>query len=89
MARINLTTEEQREIERIDAGEDAWVGEEVSIRRPPGGIKMGIAVRVRLTGDQYDQLRAAASRRGLGPSTLMRMWALEQLAREAEPARRK
>lgn len=84
-------TAQQLEVERIDAGGDPLrdgVGEPITIRRPPGGkMAMGVAVRVRMTGEQYDQLRAAAAARGIGPSTLLRMWGLERLAQERELAR--
>lgn len=35
---------------------------------------------MRLTAQQYDALRAEANKRGIGPSTLARMWVLERLA---------
>jgi hypothetical protein len=68
----------EREIERIDQGGDAWAETddvvETVIRQPLATI-----VPVRLTAETYAELRRDARERGVGPSTLIRMWILEKL----------
>lgn len=51
---------------------------------PPKRIKEAV-LSVRLDGPTIDWLEDAARRRGMGPSTLARMWILEQLAKEPVP----
>lgn len=67
-----------REIDRIDAGGDAWSASdkvvEIEIRQPLDKV-----IPVRLTTSQYDSLRKEAARLGVGPSTLARMRILESL----------
>jgi hypothetical protein len=68
----------EREIERIEQGGEAWEETdevvEVDIRRP-----LDTVVPVRLAADTYAELRREARARGVGPSTLIRMWILEKL----------
>ncbi len=70
---------QEREIARIDNGGDAWDGDEVSIEPRPTLDKV---VPVRLSADTWQQLRRLAVARGLGPTTLLRMWVLERLKLE-------
>lgn len=72
--------EKELAVERIDQSEDAW-GEadevvEVSVKHP-----LDTVVPVRMAAETYEDLRREARARGIGPSTLIRMWILEQLAR--------
>ncbi|MGH7862847.1 MAG: hypothetical protein ACREOS_11495 [Candidatus Dormibacteraceae bacterium] len=74
------------EIKRIERGGEAW-GEadqivEVIVKRP-----LDTVVPVRLTAATYAELRRAARERGVGPSTLIRMWLLERLRTDAKPDR--
>jgi hypothetical protein len=68
----------EREIERIDEGGDAWAETdevlETVVRQPLDTI-----VPVRLTAETSAELRRDARKRGVGPSTLIRMWILEKL----------
>ena len=82
-------TEEDRLIERIDAGESTIplsepMEEEIRFRRP-----LDKTIAVRLSDDQWQELYNEATELGVGPSTLGRMWALEKLRerrRERQPA---
>jgi hypothetical protein len=72
----------RQEVERIDAGGDTWDSsrpateeERLHFRRP-----MDRVIPVRFSTEQWEALRQEAIRRGIGPSTLLRMWALEKLA---------
>lgn len=82
----DMTDEElEREIERIEETENAWEGTEeveVDVRQPLDKV-----IPVRFSSDQWDAVYAEARERGVGPSTLVRMWVLEKL-REAARARR-
>jgi len=74
-----LERDREREIERIDAGGDAWEGttpveDEVEVRKPLDKI-----IPVRLSDEHWKQLHAEARELGVGPTTLMRMWVLEKL----------
>lgn len=71
----------RREVERIDVGGDAWEGSKPlpKARQPHFGSPMDKVLPVRLTTEQWERLHAEARRRGVGPSTLLRMWALEKL----------
>jgi hypothetical protein len=67
------------DLERLEAGGDAWsasepLDERVEVKRP-----LGVVVRVQLTRDQYRRLGAAAAEAGLDPSALLHSWALEKL----------
>jgi hypothetical protein len=78
-------SETDREIERIDAGGDAWQDteavEQVAVKRPLDAV-----IPVRLSSETWTALRQEARQLGIGPSTLVRMWVLEKL-RERTPAR--
>ena len=76
----------QREIDRIDAGGDAILGSQPAEQQRPRPT-LEVAVRVRLSAEQYDRLRCVAESHAIGPSTLMRMWVVERMNTEA-PARR-
>lgn len=71
-------SEVEREIERIEPGGDAWSETdevvEVEAKRP-----LDTVIPVRLAADTYAELRREAHARGVGPSTLIRMWVLEKL----------
>lgn len=71
-------SEIEQEIERIDQGGDAWNESdevvEVETKRP-----LDTVVPVRLAAETYAELRREARARGVGPSTLIRMWLLEKL----------
>jgi len=59
-----------------------WVeAKKVEVKRPLGHI-----LAVRLDAGTIDKLAALARRKGLGPSTLARMWLLERLAEIEEQA---
>jgi hypothetical protein len=77
----DLTEEQLRHVERIEAGEDgAMDGEPVALR-----IKAPLekVVPLRMSDAQWRVLAREADELGLRPTTLMRMWVLERL-REAE-----
>ena len=73
------------EIERLDAGGDAWQDTEpvepIAVKRP-----LDVVVPVRLSSETWTALRREARELGIGPSTLVRMWVLEKL-RERAPTR--
>lgn len=71
----------RREVERIDAGGDAWEGSKPvpEARQPHFHQPLDKVLPVRLTTEQWERLHAKARCRGVGPSTLLRMWALEKL----------
>ena len=79
-------SEQEREIQRIDDGGNAWEDTEevvkVEFKRP-----LNIVVPVRLAADTWEDLRREAKEVGVGPSTLARMWLLERLNKS--PARRR
>ena len=64
-------------VARIESG-DAWqkTGEvvEIEIKRPLDKV-----IPVRLTSEQWEQLRREAKELGIGPTTLAHMWILEKL----------
>ncbi|HLV98344.1 MAG TPA: CopG family antitoxin [Ktedonobacterales bacterium] len=47
------------------------------------------AITVRLEQDSLDDLRKLAREKGIGPSTLARMWILERLRGQDDPVSRK
>src|SRR5262249_13560811 len=57
--------------------------QEVQVRFSRPLIKRGLTVK--LGEDTLEQLRRVASEKGIGPSTLVRMWILERL-REHDPS---
>jgi hypothetical protein len=71
------------EVDRIDAGGETWetstaVDEPIRVKRPLDTI-----LRVRFSAVQFRQIDEIAVDAGLGPSTLVRMWVLEQLRQAA------
>ncbi len=75
----------EQTIARIEAGDAVRDTDEVvtlDVEKRP----LDKLVPVRLTDEQYRQLREEAKRIGVGPSTLGRIWILEKL-REAPSAR--
>jgi len=56
-----------------------WEEVELKVARP-----LIHTLAVRLDARTIDRLAAAARKKGLGPSTLARMWLLENLDREAQ-----
>lgn len=59
--------------------EDAWEGseeikEELTVKKPLDKV-----VPIRLDAALWDQLRVEAKARGIGPTTLARMWLIERL----------
>ncbi len=76
-----LEPAQQREVERIDAGGDAWEGSAPlpEARRPHFKRPMEKVIPVRLSDEHWRALRAEAARQGIGPTTLLRMWAIEKL----------
>lgn len=68
----------QKEIDRIDAGGDAWVGSEevvdIEFKQP-----LNVVIPVRLTQEKWHEVHREAKELGIGPSTLLRMWTLEKL----------
>jgi predicted DNA binding CopG/RHH family protein len=52
------------------------------------GKRLSSGVTIRLDPDTLEQLRAVAQERGIGPTTLIRMWVLERL-KEKEPSARR
>jgi hypothetical protein len=49
------------------------------------GKRLSSGVTIRLDPDTLEKLRALARERGIGPTTLIRMWVLERL-KEKEPS---
>jgi len=71
------------EVDRIDAGGNAWEGTEevvVEVKRP-----LDTVVPVRLSAETWSALRREARELGVGPSTLIRVWVLERLRERALP----
>jgi hypothetical protein len=56
--------------------------QEVQVRFTYPLVKRGLTVK--LSDDTIEQLRVVAQDRGIGPSTLARMWILEHLRAEQE-----
>jgi hypothetical protein len=50
--------------------------------------RLSEGVTIRLDAETLEQLRTMAHERGIGPTTLIRMWVLERL-KEKQPARRR
>jgi predicted DNA binding CopG/RHH family protein len=50
--------------------------------------RLSTGITIRLDPDTLEQLRTMAHERGIGPTTLIRMWVLERL-KEKQPARRR
>lgn len=82
-------SELDREVERIEQ-EDAWDEEdeivELEVQRPLDKV-----VPVRLSSNVWAEMRRIARRKGVGPSTLARMWIVEKLReaiRETKAVRR-
>lgn len=71
----------EQEIERIER-EDAWDDADQAVRI---GAKQPLdkVVPVRLTSEQWEQLRREAREMGVGPSTLVWNWTLEKLREDA------
>jgi hypothetical protein len=73
------SSEEDRLIERVDAGESTIplsepMDEAINFKRP-----LDKTIAVRLSDSQWRELYTEAKELGVGPSTLVRMWALEKL----------
>jgi hypothetical protein len=68
-------------MERIDVGGDSWDdnGPMPEAERPRFERPMEKVIPIRVTAEQWQALREGAERLGIGPTTLVRMWALEQL----------
>lgn len=68
-----------QEAARIEAGE-AWEETDevvqIEVKRPLDKV-----VPVRLSSDNWEELRREARELGIGPTTLARMWILEKLRR--------
>ncbi len=62
----------------------AFTETEVTFDRPL--IKRGLTIK--LSEQTIEQLRELAQEKGIGPSTLARMWILEHLKAEAKPPAR-
>ena len=81
--KVDITDEEEKEIERIDQGGDAWrEGDEVvqmEFKKPLDKV-----IPVRLSSDKWEELRKEARELGIGPTTLARMWILERLRQQAK-----
>lgn len=74
---MELTDEQQREVERFEAGEEIADAAELvtlKVRR-----SLDKVVPVRLSAEQWDRLTIAAQHAGTRPTTLLRMWVLERL----------
>jgi hypothetical protein len=66
-----------KEIERIEQG-DAWdegdVVVQAEVKKPLDKV-----IPVRLSAENWEELRKEARELGIGPTTLARMWILERL----------
>jgi hypothetical protein len=66
------------EAERIDQDGHAWLDTDevlaVEVKRPLDKV-----IPVRLSAEHWRALRKEAGERGVGPTTLVRMWVLEKL----------
>ncbi|MDD4859056.1 MAG: hypothetical protein PHR56_02500 [Dehalococcoidales bacterium] len=69
-------------IEKIEQG-NAWDETDevvqVDVKKPLDKV-----IPVRLSADQWEQIRAEARELGVGPSTLVRMWVLERLRQKVK-----
>lgn len=63
-----------RELEKGSAWDEKDEVVEVDVKRPLDKV-----VPVRLPADVWERLRRLAKERGVGPSTLIRMWVFENL----------
>jgi|GEM_PF-2124994 hypothetical protein len=75
------SAELRAEVERIDAGGDTWDNSRPlsETERPHFKRPMEKVIPIRVSAEQWQALREEAERLGIGPTTLVRMWALEQL----------
>jgi hypothetical protein len=71
----------RREVDRLDAGGDGWEGTVPvpEAERPHFKRPMEKVIPIRVSAEQWKAFRAEAERLGIGPTTLVRMWALEKL----------
>jgi hypothetical protein len=60
----------------------------VEVRRGKVGQNLAHVLAVRLDASTIDRIAAIARHKGLGPSTLARMWLLEELSRVEEQDKR-
>ena len=69
-------------VKRYEGG-DAWDDEsevvDIQVRKPLDKV-----IPVRLSGDKWAQMYQLAHERGVGPTTLARMWLLDRLKQETE-----
>ena len=72
----DLTEEQRRLVERIEAGEDVPEGRPVKLRVAD---RLAKVVPIRMTDEQWRVLTREADELGLRPTTLLRMWLLERL----------
>ena len=87
-SRVPLFSNEQQAAEFWDSHSPLDFPEEfheVQGAFEPPRLKRGLTIR--LDPDTVDQLRIIAKQRGIGPSTLARMWILEHLQHESSKAR--
>lgn len=76
----SLTREQQRFVDRVDAGESIWDETElVQQEEAPPREPLTKMIAVRLSTDQWKMLYGVAKEMGIGPATLSRMWILERL----------
>jgi len=67
------------EIERLEAGGNAWEASQPLAYRVPVKRPLNKVLQIRLAEDQWIGLREWAEELGVGPATLMRMWVVEKL----------
>ena len=67
----------QREVERIDAGGNAWEDTDEVVEFEVEG-PLNVVVPVRLSSDTRKELWREATRVGVGPFTLLRIWLQER-----------
>ncbi len=70
-------TDLDKEIERIEDG-DAW-NEDDEVVQLDVQEPLDKVIPVRLSADKWEELRREAEGLGIGPTTLARIWILEQL----------
>jgi hypothetical protein len=77
---MNNQEKEIRNIEKGDAWNDTDEIVELSVKKPLDKV-----IPIRLPADVWEKLRHEAKDRGIGPTTLARMWIIERLKGQSPP----
>ena len=78
-SRIPEFTSREKEAEWFDSHDMADYQDEFKTVRARFGRKLSEGLNIRLDKETLDTLRSRAKEKGIGPTTLVRMWILEHL----------